>query len=150
MLICSFVLVGLIEQRKCAGSEEIVKERITKLQQQWEYLVQKSNEKSQHLKESNQQQQFNTNVKELDFWLGEVMQLMITHEVISTVFNNLVSCPSGTNSCWLSFFSCYGGRKLFSFGLVDQRFNQLQIGLKGSKTVGNCFHPKNMIWKLQP
>ncbi|XP_074621265.1 spectrin alpha chain, non-erythrocytic 1-like [Acropora palmata] len=63
---------GLIEQRKCAGSEEIVKERITKLQQQWEYLVQKSNEKSQHLKESNQQQQFNTNVKELDFWLGEV------------------------------------------------------------------------------
>ena len=63
---------GLIEQRKCAGSEEIVKERITKLQQQWEYLVQKSNEKSQHLKEANQQQQFNTNVKELDFWLGEV------------------------------------------------------------------------------
>ncbi|CAH3114647.1 unnamed protein product [Porites lobata] len=63
---------GLIEQRKCAGSEEIVKERITKLQQQWEYLVQKSSEKSQHLKESNQQQQFNNNVKELDFWLGEV------------------------------------------------------------------------------
>ena len=49
-----------------------MKERITKLQQQWEYLVQKSGEKSQHLKESNQQQQFNTNVKELDFWLGEV------------------------------------------------------------------------------
>ena len=50
-----------------------MKERITKLQQQWEYLVQKSSEKSQHLKESNQQQQFNTNVKELDFWLGEVI-----------------------------------------------------------------------------
>lgn len=66
------VHAGLIEQRKCAGSEEIVKERITKLQQQWEYLVQKSSEKSQHLKEANQQQQFNTNVKELDFWLGEV------------------------------------------------------------------------------
>lgn len=82
MSICSFVHVGLIEQRKCAGSEEIVKERITKLQQQWEYLVQKSNEKSQHLKESNQQQQFNTNVKELDFWLGEVTQLMVTHEMI--------------------------------------------------------------------
>ena len=53
-----------------------MKERITKMQQQWEYLVQKSNEKSQHLKEANQQQQFNTNVKELDFWLGEV-RLMI-------------------------------------------------------------------------
>lgn len=66
------ICTGLIEQRKCAGSEEIVKERITKLQQQWTYLVQKSSEKSQHLKESNQQQQFNTNVKELDFWLGEV------------------------------------------------------------------------------
>ena len=51
-----------------------MKERITKLQQQWEYLVQKSSEKSQHLKESNQQQQFNTNVKELDFWLGEVRE----------------------------------------------------------------------------
>ena len=71
------VHTGLIEQRKCAGSEEIVKERITKLQQQWEYLVQKSNEKSQHLKESNQQQQFNTNVKDLDFWLGEVRGLNI-------------------------------------------------------------------------
>lgn len=71
-LFVFLVHIGLIEQRKCAGSEEIVKERITKLQQQWEYLVQKSNEKSQHLKESNQQQQFNTNVKELDFWLGEV------------------------------------------------------------------------------
>ena len=82
MFICSFVHVGLIEQRKCAGSEEIVKERITKLQQQWEYLVQKSSEKSQHLKESNQQQQFNTNVKELDFWLGEVTQLMVTLEMI--------------------------------------------------------------------
>lgn len=70
---------GLIEQRKCAGSEEIVKERITKLQQQWEYLVQKSNEKSQHLKESNQQQQFNTNVKELDFWLGEV-EASLSHD----------------------------------------------------------------------
>lgn len=74
-LRCSLSLTGLIEQRKCAGSEEIVKERITKLQQQWEYLVQKSSEKSQHLKESNQQQQFNTNVKELDFWLGEVRDL---------------------------------------------------------------------------
>ena len=82
MFTCSFVHVGLIEQRKGAGSEEIVKERITKLQQQWEYLVQKSSEKSQHLKESNQQQQFNTNVKELDFWLGEVTQLMVTHEMI--------------------------------------------------------------------
>lgn len=54
-----------------------MKERITKLQQQWEYLVQKSSEKSQHLKESNQQQQFNTNVKELDFWLGEVRESKI-------------------------------------------------------------------------
>ena len=56
-----------------------MKERITKLQQQWEYLVQKSGEKSQHLKESNQQQQFNTNVKELDFWLGEVRDENASH-----------------------------------------------------------------------
>ncbi|KXJ20343.1 Spectrin alpha chain, non-erythrocytic 1 [Exaiptasia diaphana] len=63
---------GLIEQKKCAGSEEIVRERITKLEQSWEQLVIKSQKKTQHLKEANQQQQFNNNIKDLDFWLGEV------------------------------------------------------------------------------
>ncbi|XP_048586984.1 spectrin alpha chain, non-erythrocytic 1 isoform X2 [Nematostella vectensis] len=63
---------GLIEQNKCAGSEPVVRERITRITTQWELLVTKSSQKTQHLKESNQQQQFNTNIKDLDFWLGEV------------------------------------------------------------------------------
>ena len=49
-----------------------MEERITKIQTQWTYLVEKSSEKSQHLKEAYQQQQFGVNVKDLDFWLGEV------------------------------------------------------------------------------
>ena len=71
--MCSSDL-GLIEQHRCAGSETVVEERITKIQTQWEYLVEKSSEKSQHLKEAYQQQQFDVNVKDLDFWLGEVNQ----------------------------------------------------------------------------
>lgn len=66
------IILGLIDQHRCAGSETIVEERITKIQTQWEYLVVKSSEKSQHLKEAYQQQQFDINVKDLDFWLGEV------------------------------------------------------------------------------
>lgn len=67
----------MIEQKKCAGSEEIVRERITKLEQQWEQLVTKSSKKTQHLKEANQKQQFNNNIKDLDFWLGEVRKFVL-------------------------------------------------------------------------
>jgi len=49
-----------------------VRQRIDALNDQWEGLLAKSNEKTQKLKEANQQQLFNTGVKDLDFWLGEV------------------------------------------------------------------------------
>jgi len=88
-----------------------VKERITKLQQQWEYLVQKSSEKSQHLKESNQQQQFNTNVKELDFWLGEVRGENASHlEWLEHVFSKVIVSVAAL------FFSM---RKIWVFTVED-------------------------------
>lgn len=45
------------------------------LADQWQFLVQKSAEKSQKLKEANKQQNFNTGIKDFDFWLSEVAQL---------------------------------------------------------------------------
>jgi 5'-deoxynucleotidase YfbR-like HD superfamily hydrolase len=76
-IIFSFICVSvfaveLIEERKCASNEEIVRERITKLQEIWEKLTKQSQSKSRYLMESNQLQQYNNNVKELDYWLGEV------------------------------------------------------------------------------
>ena len=67
-----FSFTELIEERKCANNEEIVRERITKLQTEWEKLTKQSQAKSRYLKESNELQQYNNNVKELDYWLGEV------------------------------------------------------------------------------
>ena len=63
---------GLIDTRQCAGSEKAVEDHIASLQEQWDELLAKLGEKSQKLKEANQQQQFNTSVKDLDYWLGEV------------------------------------------------------------------------------
>ncbi|XP_066294881.1 spectrin alpha chain, non-erythrocytic 1-like isoform X28 [Branchiostoma lanceolatum] len=67
---------SLIDQNKCAGSEEAVSARIVSLGDQWEYLVQKSAEKSQMLKEANMLQNFNTGVKEIEYWLTEVEALV--------------------------------------------------------------------------
>lgn len=46
--------------------------RLAALADQWQFLVQKSAEKSQKLKEANKQQNFNTGIKDFDFWLSEV------------------------------------------------------------------------------
>ena len=43
------------------------------LSEQWELLLEKIEEKTQKLREANQQQQFNEAVNDMDFWLGEVM-----------------------------------------------------------------------------
>lgn len=64
--------LALIDNRQCASSEQEVRQRIDALNDQWEGLLAKSNEKTQKLKEANQQQLFNTGVKDIDFWLGEV------------------------------------------------------------------------------
>ena len=60
-------------------TKKFVRERITKLQTQWETLTQQSQSKSRYLKESNQLQQYNNNVKELDYWLSEVGLNDATH-----------------------------------------------------------------------
>lgn len=90
---------ALIQRGACAGSEDAVKvssvrrgsdpalnvltclthlcvagpqSRLGALDEQWQFLVNKSAEKSQKLKEANKQQNFNTGIKDFDFWLSEV------------------------------------------------------------------------------
>uniref|UniRef100_A0A8V1AL24 Spectrin alpha, non-erythrocytic 1 n=1 Tax=Gallus gallus TaxID=9031 RepID=A0A8V1AL24_CHICK len=71
---------SLIERGACAGSEDAVKARLAALADQWEFLVQKSSEKSQKLKEANKQQNFNTGIKDFDFWLSEVEALLASED----------------------------------------------------------------------
>uniref|UniRef100_A0A7M4E128 Spectrin alpha chain, non-erythrocytic 1 n=1 Tax=Crocodylus porosus TaxID=8502 RepID=A0A7M4E128_CROPO len=69
---------SLIDRGACAGSEDAVK--VTALADQWQFLVQKSAEKSQKLKEANKQQNFNTGIKDFDFWLSEVEALLASED----------------------------------------------------------------------
>ena len=64
---------ALIGQKQCAGSEDAVQARLESLASQWETLVAKSAEKSDKLKEASQQQTYNAGVKDMEFWLGEVI-----------------------------------------------------------------------------
>jgi spectrin alpha len=72
---------GLIDSHQCAGSEKAVQDRISSLQEQWDELLAKSGETSQKLKEANQQQQFNTSVKDFDYWLGETEALLSSEDI---------------------------------------------------------------------
>ena len=78
-----FLAMGqnLIDRKKCSGSEEAVQNRLESIAQQWEFLTQKTSEKSMKLKEANRQRTFIAAVKDLDFWLGEVESLLTTDEV---------------------------------------------------------------------
>jgi spectrin alpha len=67
-----FCFQGLIDSRKCAGLETTVDNRLQQIIEQWEFLVQKSSDKSLKLKEASRQQTFNAGVKDVEFWLGEV------------------------------------------------------------------------------
>uniref|UniRef100_A0A8C5QUK2 Spectrin alpha chain, non-erythrocytic 1 n=1 Tax=Leptobrachium leishanense TaxID=445787 RepID=A0A8C5QUK2_9ANUR len=71
---------SLIDRGACAGSEDAVKARLVALDDQWHFLVQKSAEKSQKLKEANRQQNFNTGIKDFDFWLSEVEALLASED----------------------------------------------------------------------
>ncbi|XP_036385628.1 spectrin alpha chain, non-erythrocytic 1-like isoform X3 [Megalops cyprinoides] len=71
---------ALIQRGACAGSEDAVKARLRALDEQWQFLVQKSAEKSQKLKEANKQQNFNTGIKDFDFWLSEVEALLASED----------------------------------------------------------------------
>ncbi|KAG5834943.1 hypothetical protein ANANG_G00266900 [Anguilla anguilla] len=70
----------LIQRGACAGSEDAVKVRLSALDEQWQFLVHKSAEKSQKLKEANRQQNFNTGIKDFDFWLSEVEALLASED----------------------------------------------------------------------
>ncbi|KAG9477641.1 hypothetical protein GDO78_012912 [Eleutherodactylus coqui] len=71
---------SLIDRGACAGSEDAVKVRLAALADQWQFLVHKSAEKSQKLKEANRQQNFNTGIKDFDFWLSEVEALLASED----------------------------------------------------------------------
>ncbi|XP_069842206.1 spectrin alpha chain, non-erythrocytic 1 isoform X3 [Dendropsophus ebraccatus] len=71
---------SLIDRGACAGSEDAVKARLAALADQWQFLVHKSAEKSQKLKEANKQQNFNTGIKDFDFWLSEVEALLASED----------------------------------------------------------------------
>uniref|UniRef100_A0A8C9G2Z1 SH3 domain-containing protein n=1 Tax=Pavo cristatus TaxID=9049 RepID=A0A8C9G2Z1_PAVCR len=62
---------SLIERGACAGSEDAVKQEKQAL---------RTNLKSQKLKEANKQQNFNTGIKDFDFWLSEVEALLASED----------------------------------------------------------------------
>ncbi|XP_072162112.1 spectrin alpha chain [Bemisia tabaci] len=80
--IQSVLAVGqnLIDKHQCAGSEEAVQARLGSIAEQWEYLTQKTSEKSLKLKEANKQKTYIAAVKDLDFWLGEVESLLTSED----------------------------------------------------------------------
>ena len=68
-------ITALIDNNECIGHEAEVANYVETLQEQWEGLLEKINEKTQKLREANQQQQFNEAAKDLDFWLSEVREI---------------------------------------------------------------------------
>ncbi|XP_069695868.1 spectrin alpha chain isoform X3 [Periplaneta americana] len=71
---------NLIDKHQCAGSEEAVQARLASIADQWEYLTQKTTEKTVKLKEANKQRTYIAAVKDLDFWLGEVESLLTSED----------------------------------------------------------------------
>lgn len=69
----------LITSHQCAGNEAEVAARCEYLRDQWENLEGRTRQKTQKLKEANQEQQFNTGVKDMDFWLADVRACMHAH-----------------------------------------------------------------------
>ncbi|PSN39855.1 hypothetical protein C0J52_21000 [Blattella germanica] len=54
--------------------------RLASIADQWEYLTQKTTEKTVKLKEANKQRTYIAAVKDLDFWLGEVESLLTSED----------------------------------------------------------------------
>lgn len=71
---------NLIDNKKCAGNEGAVKERLQYITEQWNVLIEKTKEKTVKLKEANKRRDFNAAVKDLDFWLSENESLLKTDE----------------------------------------------------------------------
>ncbi|TGZ69187.1 hypothetical protein CRM22_003879 [Opisthorchis felineus] len=62
----------LIQNDQCKGQEDIVRERIEKLANQWDHLVNRAKEKSEKLQEANRQAAYDAGIKDIEFWLGEM------------------------------------------------------------------------------
>ncbi|CAF1062161.1 unnamed protein product, partial [Didymodactylos carnosus] len=72
---------GLIDSQKCAGLEGTVDDRLSQIIEQWEFLVNKSSDKSLKLKEASRQQTYNAGVKDVEFWLGEIENQLANEDV---------------------------------------------------------------------
>ena len=62
------------------GNEGAVKDRLNYITEQWNVLIEKTQEKTIKLKEANKRRDFNAAVKDLDFFLSEVESLLKTDE----------------------------------------------------------------------
>ncbi|RNA32314.1 spectrin alpha non-erythrocytic 1 [Brachionus plicatilis] len=82
---------NLIGNDKCHGLENEVDNRLARITEQWEFLVQKSKEKSLKLKEASKQQTFNAGVKDIEFWLGLVENQLQNEELGRDLASLLVS-----------------------------------------------------------
>ncbi|XP_053601908.1 spectrin alpha chain isoform X2 [Plodia interpunctella] len=71
---------NLVQRGQCSGSEGAVQARLASIADQWEFLTQKTTEKSLKLKEANKQRTYIAAVKDLDFWLGEVETLLTSED----------------------------------------------------------------------
>ncbi|XP_063890724.1 spectrin alpha chain isoform X4 [Helicoverpa armigera] len=71
---------NLVQRGQCSGSEDAVQARLASIADQWEFLTQKTTEKSLKLKEANKQRTYIAAVKDLDFWLGEVESLLTSED----------------------------------------------------------------------
>ncbi|GAB1285753.1 Spectrin alpha chain, erythrocytic 1 [Apodemus speciosus] len=67
---------SLIERRVCDGDEEKMQEQVDKLQENWDYLLERTTDKGQKLNEASRQQRFNTSIRDFEFWLSEAEGLL--------------------------------------------------------------------------
>ncbi|VDP84245.1 unnamed protein product [Schistosoma mattheei] len=68
----------LKQKNQCMGQESAVEERIAKLANQWDNLVNRSHEKSEKLQEANRQAAYNAGIKDIEFWLGEMETSLVS------------------------------------------------------------------------
>jgi len=66
----------MIDKGKCSGTEDLIRQRITKLVEEWKVLTEKSRVKSEKLQALNQQRMYTAGVKDIEFWLGEVENML--------------------------------------------------------------------------
>ncbi|XP_074246098.1 spectrin alpha chain, erythrocytic 1 isoform X2 [Saimiri boliviensis] len=67
---------SLIERSACDGNEEAVKEQVKELEEHWDHLLERTNDKGQKLNEASRQQRFNTSIRDFEFWLSEAETLL--------------------------------------------------------------------------